>query len=153
MINVKHRLKGRYHHDRHPSGRRWRRGEDDRDREREEKREDARTSMRGEQLFREERLPVLKWGKARDAHDFGGDKMAALRSMTSLVKSNLDHKLARQWLDEIVSLAKGEVPGEEAEAEPSSVVEAAPEPEEGDGLLVSPEPAVADPNESGFEVK
>ena len=112
---------------------RGRRGQDDREREREERREDARTSKRGEQLFREERLPELRWGKAKDALEYGSDRMGALRAMTDLVKTNLDHKKARDWLNEVALLAAG---GSQTAAVPAPGVPVKPDPVE----LELPEP-------------
>ena len=56
--------------------------------------------------FRAERLPELKWGKARDALFFGTDRVAGLRAMSSLFKQNMNHKSARAWLDELTALAE-----------------------------------------------
>lgn len=129
----------------------WRRGEDDRDREREERREDARTSKRGEQRFVEERLPELKWGKAKDALEYGDDRMAALRAMTGVVRSNLGHRNARKWLDEIIAHATGGAPladaGEGGDPAGDEAGEGRSESTAVEGGEVSLEPAVAEPGE------
>lgn len=82
------------------------RGGSDRDREREERREEQRKSKVGEEDFKTERLPELQWGKTRDALFFGTDRNASLRAMTALVKANLTHERARDWLEELSSLAE-----------------------------------------------
>ena len=86
---------------------RFRRGRgSSREQEREERREDERQTKEGVEAFRDVRLPELKWGKARDALFFGTDRNGSLRAMTALVKENLNHEGAREWLDELTIFAK-----------------------------------------------
>lgn len=78
----------------------------DRDAERDERREAERRRGQGEEWFREERLPELKWGKARDELVFGGDRADGLRGMMTIFKANLNHPRARAWLDELTALSE-----------------------------------------------
>ncbi len=87
-------------------GIRFRRGMSERDREREERREEDRTQAVAEEEFRTDRLPELKWGKLRDTLLFGGERIATLRAMTALVRENLAHERASDWLKEVADLAK-----------------------------------------------
>lgn len=84
--------------------RRYRRGSS-RDQERDDRREEQRLTKKGQADFETERLPELKWGKMRDSLFFGADRNASLRAMTALVKANLTHERARNWLEELSSLA------------------------------------------------
>ncbi len=83
-------------------------GRNDRDREREEKREDSRLQDQSEKEFVTNRLPVLKWGKARDALFYGSGKAATLSAMNRHIREHIDHPNAKDWLKEVTAFTYGD---------------------------------------------
>jgi hypothetical protein len=80
-------------------------GLDGRDNKREQQREDVRQKKISEEDFRKDRLPVLHWGKNRDALLHGSNAAASLRDLGRIIRENLAHSEAPNWLKELKSLA------------------------------------------------
>jgi hypothetical protein len=57
--------------------------------------------------FTAEKLPELLWGQARELFMLGQEQSAA-QTMYSLIQANLGHRRASEWLNEYISLLKGE---------------------------------------------
>ena len=80
-------------------------GLDSRDSKREQQREDVRQKKISEEDFRKDRLPILHWGKNRDALLHGSNAAASLRDLGRIIRENLAHSEAPNWLKELKSLA------------------------------------------------
>ena len=83
-------------------------GLDNRDRKRDQQREDARQKKVSEEDFSKDRLPVLHWGKNRDAVLFGPNASSSLQSLGRIIRENLTHPEAPNWLKELKGLAEVE---------------------------------------------
>lgn len=57
--------------------------------------------------FSAEKLPELKWGQAKDMFQIGQEE-PAVQAMLSIIKANLGHRSASQWMDEMTALIKRE---------------------------------------------
>lgn len=82
-------------------------GLDNRDRKRDQQREDTRQKKVSEEDFSKDRLPVLHWGKNRDALLFGPNAASSLQALGRIIRENLAHSEAPNWLKELKSLAEG----------------------------------------------
>lgn len=89
-------------------------GRDQRDREREERREETRQQQLSEDEFRTGRMPELQWGKQLDAYEYGNNPGASLLALGRILRENLTHTSAQEWLKELKVLAKGGSEDEEA---------------------------------------
>jgi hypothetical protein len=77
-----------------------------RERIRDQRKEKAREKQMELRDFKDERLPEMQWGKARDAFLYGTNKSASARSMGKLIRDHLDHRAALSWVEELRELAK-----------------------------------------------
>ncbi len=82
-------------------------GLDSRDRKREQQREDTRRKKVSEDDFRKDRLPVLYWGKNRDAAQFGPTPASSFQALGRIIRENLTHPEAPNWLKELKGLSEG----------------------------------------------
>ena len=82
-------------------------GLDGRDSKREQQREDTRQKKISGEDFRKDRLPVLHWGKNRDALLYGPNAASSLQTLGRIIRENLAHSEAPNWLKELKSLAAG----------------------------------------------
>ncbi len=93
-------------------------------------------------VFKKEGLPRLQWGMHRDAYMLGAE-VSASNLLLGLIKSNLGHPDAPQWLAQLQSLVKGEPLPDEANP-PSPASSPASEVSPADGTapaMVPPPPA------------
>ena len=94
--------------------------------------------------FSAEKLPELRWGQARELFKLGQEEPAA-QTMLTIIKANMGHKHAQQWIEELTSLLKKEndpavspvpaapapapaVPGDEEKPEPEASKPDGPKP-------------------------
>ncbi len=82
-------------------------GLDSRDRKRDQQREDTRQKKVSEEDFRKDRLPILHWGKNRDALLLGPNAASSLQTLGRIIRENLAHSEAPNWLKELKSLTGG----------------------------------------------
>jgi len=64
--------------------------------------------------FNTEKLPELKWGQAVDYFKLGQEETATMQ-LTAILKDNLKHPKASQWIGELTSLLKREDPDQIAQ--------------------------------------
>lgn len=83
-------------------------GLDGRDRRRGERQEDSRQKKLSEEDFSKDRLPVLHWGKNRDAVLFGSTPSSSLQALGRIIRENITHPEAPNWLKELKGLAEAE---------------------------------------------
>ena len=114
------------------------------------KRIDQQTAIAGsfnyveaKEKFTTEKLPELRWGQARELFKLGQEEPAA-QTMLSLIKSNLAHRRAQQWIEELTGLLKreDELPAAAAPKPPVPSAPAPPPAEEPD----QPEPGKPEPD-------
>jgi len=77
--------------------------------------------IEAKEKFTAEKLPELRWGQAQELFQLGQEEPAT-QTMMSLIKANLGHKNAQQWIEELTRLLKREdEPGDQADpADPDS---------------------------------
>lgn len=81
-----------------------------------QKRINQQTAMAEAQHFKEakeqfvaEKLPVLRWGQAHELFTLGQEETAA-QTMLSLIRANMSHRNASNWIEELKALVKKEKP-------------------------------------------
>ena len=83
-------------------------GLENRDRRRGQQRDDSRQKKLSEEDFRKDRLPVLYWGKNRDAVLFGSAPSSSLQALGRIIRENITHPEAPNWLKDLKGLAEAE---------------------------------------------
>ncbi len=83
-------------------------GLENRDRRRGQQRDDSRQKKLSEEDFRKDRLPVLHWGKNRDAVLFGSAPSSSLQALGRIIRENITHPEAPNWLKDLKGLAEAE---------------------------------------------
>ena len=63
--------------------------------------------VEAKEKFTTEKLPELRWGQARDLFKLGQEEPAT-QTMLSIIKANLAHRRAQNWIEELTSLLKHE---------------------------------------------
>ena len=87
-------------------------GFDTGDRNRDQRREDTRQRKVSQEDFTKERLPTLLWGKNRDALIFGSNQASGFNALGRIIRENLAHAEAPNWLAELKTLAAGSAKAE-----------------------------------------
>ena len=82
-------------------------GFDTGDRKRGQRREETRQRKVSQEDFRKELLPILLWGKNRDALIFGANQASSFNALGRIIRENLAHPEAPKWLAELKTLAAG----------------------------------------------
>ncbi len=63
--------------------------------------------IEAKEKFTAERLPELRWGQARELFELGQEETAA-QQLLGIIKSNLSHRNASAWMEELAALLKDE---------------------------------------------
>lgn len=74
--------------------------------------------VRAYQEMTERRIPILEWGKARDAFAYG-NQLAGAQSMLAIIRDNLAHPNAEQWIADFSNLVQGKAAEVAAPSAPS----------------------------------
>ncbi len=91
--------------------------------------------------FTVEELPELRWGQAQELFKLGQEEPAT-QTMMSLIKANLGHRHAQQWIDELTRLLKRE----DQPASPGAVPDAPADPPADAFTPDAPVPAAPEPD-------